>query len=268
MCYIVGMKRWGIFIAVIIVAVLFWLYANRWVQSDSLFKDIDGWLIPLGLLVLLNCFLGLAYYLIDGKAPRLLLSTLVALIAVGVFGYHWLLLIGVALVVLFHLRAIYIVGQESRERIKVNISAVLRRSLPMLLMPILIMISFAYFNTPKVQESAQKKQLPEGFTRLVDQTITLFFESEIRQYPEVEQDRLRKEFTEQIVERFTQQTSPYFRFLPPVLAFGLFLLLQGLSFIFMWLSIWLGRIIFRLLKILGFIEMERTQLEVERIKKI
>ena len=54
--------------------------------------------------------------------------------------------------------------------------------------------------------------------------------------------------------------------MPPILAFGLFLVLQGLSFIFVWLTAGLSVFIFWVLKKAGWVRLKIVQKEAEELE--
>ncbi|MEK7603954.1 MAG: hypothetical protein AAB461_02425, partial [Patescibacteria group bacterium] len=67
------------------------------------------------------------------------------------------------------------------------------------------------------------------------------------------------------VQQINNLLSPYFQYAPPLLAFGLFLILLGLNWIFVWLSVLAGVGIFWILKKTGFIMIKEYDIKGERL---
>ena len=58
---------------------------------------------------------------------------------------------------------------------------------------------------------------------------------------------------------------PYFQYAPPLLAFGLFLVLWGLSWFFIQLSVLVGMLMFWILKKTNFVKIEKKNIEAETL---
>src|SRR5205814_516175 len=118
-----------------------------------------------------------------------------------------------------------------------------------------IMISFAYYLSPGVQASAKTDKLPPTFAEIVKKTVYGFTEQQASSLSPAEKQTLVSQATDQVLGRITEFLRPYFKYLPPVIAFGLFLILQAMGFVFVWFSVWLAMLIFFMLKKSGFIRI-------------
>ncbi|HZZ99663.1 MAG TPA: hypothetical protein VFK07_03075, partial [Candidatus Paceibacterota bacterium] len=106
------------------------------------------------------------------------------------------------------------------------------------------------------------KQLPGQvevlFQQVVDNTI-----GQKIQAPPGQRQQLISEISSQTFQEFNSILKPYFQYAPPVLAFALFLILWGLSFIFIWLGIGVGMIMYWLAKKAGLVRIETKTTEIE-----
>ncbi len=136
----------------------------------------------------------------------------------------------------------------------------------MVIMPILIMISFAFFFSPNVQASAENKQLPPTFKQVIRTVMSGFLGGELEKLSPAEREQTEAQLVEEVFSRFNQLLGPYFRFFPPILAFGLFLILQGLSIAFVWLGVGISMLLFALLKRSGLVRIELVKKDAEKLQ--
>ena len=142
----------------------------------------------------------------------------------------------------------------------------MRRGLPHVISPFLIMISFAYFFSPGVQMQTSEKQLPPTINQVIEKTVSTFLGDEIKKLPPEEQAKAEGQLIGQVKNQLLEFAGPYFRFMPPVLAFGLFLVLTGLSAIFVWGSIGLAVFLIWVFKKTGLIQIKKIQIEAEQLE--
>jgi len=143
----------------------------------------------------------------------------------------------------------------------------MRRGLPHIILPILIMISFGYFFSPKVQLQAANKELPPTVKQVIEKTVVNFLGDDVKKElsPE-EQERALTQLVNQVTNQFVSFIGPYFRFMPPILAFGLFLILQSLSIIFIWISIAFSILLFWIFKLTGLVKIKIVTREAEELE--
>ncbi|OGN06393.1 MAG: hypothetical protein A2750_04020 [Candidatus Yanofskybacteria bacterium RIFCSPHIGHO2_01_FULL_45_42] len=246
-----------------VLAVVFWYFAKAWVYNPYRLSETGLWLRPLILMLFLISVTAVALILLKSRKWQLAVAALVTLPAFIFFGLHWLMLTGFAISVLLYWHAIKVVDIESRERIKVNIGRTIHRALRSIIFPILIIVSFAYYLTPAVQQSAKKQEVSATFTKVVYKTIDTFFASELKNLPAGQRQQVKSQVAGQVTGMIQSLIRPYARFMPPLLAFGLFLLLESLSFVFIWIGTFLADIIFWALKRAKLVVISSKQVEIE-----
>lgn len=252
--------------AVAVAAGLFWFWVKPWVASPTRFSDTGVWLKPLITIGLLSSVLGLNFLLLKNKWLKILASAVSGLPFFAVFGFSQFYLGAFALLLLFHWYAIKNFDAESAERIKINIRASMQRGLPRVITPYLILISFAFFFSSGVQASAAAKELPPTVRQVVEKTVGVFLGQEIQALPPQERKPAENKIVDQVLAQFNEFLGPYFKYFPPILAFGLFLVLQGLSFILVWLAVVISALLFWVLKIAGWVKIKILQKEAEELE--
>lgn len=256
-------KKLFILLVVFVLAILFWMSAKTWLASTETFSLSPRDLWPVVTLVILAACVGLAFLLISESWLRNLIFILVALPAVVIFGVTRYLPGVLALTFIFHVMAIRRIKDEVKQRIKINIRAAMRKALPLIIIPILMVISFAYYLDPVVQATASKKELPSNFRDIITATVDIFLGNQIINFPSSEIGPARKQIIDQVMGQFTDFISPFAQYFPPFLAFGLFLVLVGFNLIFVWLGTWLAVLIFEILKIIKFVKIIEKTATVE-----
>lgn len=254
------MKKIVLIAVTVAMAFLFWWKLRPWIDDPLRFGDFDIWLWPVILFVLLAGLSGLSFLLLPKKF-KLILVLANFLIFLLFFGVKEILLLGVAISVLFQWSALNAVQGESNNRLHFKFKSVLKTGMSRLVTSLFILISFAYFVSPVVQASAVKNELPSG----IQKTIQILVGNYVGENLEAQNPRLKAETTSLVLRQINNFLKPYFKFLPPILAFALFIVLQGLSVVFVWLSVLLAFLIFIFLKIAGLVKIEKKPKEAETI---
>lgn len=243
----------------IATAFLFWLLVKP--VFGQAFSEVKNWLWPLVALAVFSGLTGLTFLLLDRKTVWLVMVLNLIIFALLFNPKEIIVWAGAGIALLFQLSARQAIQSEIQNRLKFDLHSVLHSGLGRFITSILILISFAYFLNSGVREAAERRELPGP----VRQTVQTVVGSYIGENLERQNPSLRAEATEKILSEVTNFLKPYFVFIPPVLAFGLFLILQGLSFIFVWLGILVAMLIFWVLKILKLVTMKKETREVEVI---
>jgi len=71
--------------------------------------------------------------------------------------------------------------------------------------------------------------------------------------------------TQEMVREINLFLEPYFQYAPPALAFGLFLVLWGVGWVFTWLAVFLGMLLFQILQKTKFFRIEERDVRAEAI---
>ncbi len=171
---------------------------------------------------------------------------------------------GAALFVLLLLYSWSSTVRELKERSKVNIRAVLRRGMTGVMLATLLAVSFAAYESPIADELERTERLPSATERFIGAVVkgTLG--------PRIEGDQAQKETVLSEVTRETFQElntffQPYFKYAPPLLSFAVFLVLWGLSWFFIQLSVLMGMLIFWILKKTGAVKIEEREAKAETL---
>lgn len=259
-------KKSILLVSVLIASTWFWATVKPWLYGDALFAIVSAWLQPLMALLVLSSAIALSFLLIKERRLKLLVSVLSGLPFFAVFGLNYWFLIAIGLLVSIHLYAVRVINEEATEHIKIKPRIIMRRGLPYVITPLLIMISFGYFFSPKVQNQTEAKQLPPTINQVIEKTVSTFLGDEIKRLPAEEQKRAENQLIGQVKNQLFEFAEPYFRFMPPVLAFGLFLILTGLSTIFIWGSIGLSVFLMWIFKKVGLVKIKKVQVEAEGLE--
>ncbi len=258
-------KKAILIIAVGVFACLFWFWAKPWIESPARFLQIGIWLKPLIMFAVLISAIGLSFLLIKDYALKTLTSVLAGLPFFFVFGFNWSYLGAFVLMVLLFMYAMRNIQAEAGGRTKINIRIIMQRGLPRIVTAMLVMISFAFFFSPNIQASARTKQLPPSFKQVIERTVDSFLGGQVKNLSPQERQQVESQTVSQILDQFTAFLGPYINYLPPILAFGLFLILQSLGFIFVWLAALVSVLLFWTMKKSGIVRIQVVQKEAEEL---
>lgn len=261
-------KKIGIIAVVTTVSAVFWLYTKPWIDSPFRFSDVSVWLVPLITLIILAPIIVLALMLFKSWLWEFIIIAGVALPFVAVFHTSWLYLTGVVILFLLFIYTDRNTNQELNERTKINSRAIMRRGLNTVITGILVVVSFAYFLSSGVQESANNKELPPTIQQVIITTVGNFLGPQTGQLSPQQRIQSEDAVIAEVISEFTRILGPYFKFFPPILAFGLFLVLRGLSFVFIWFSVWLGQLIFWILRKTEFVTIEEKEVKAEALVRL
>ena len=243
---------------------VFWFFAEPWLDSLTEFREVRLWLLPLVFFILLAAVLALSFMLLPQKRLKLAASALVAGTYIAVFGFHYLYLMSGLLIVLFHVFAIRNIHLEIEERLKIHAGLIMKRGVTFLAIPIFIALSFAYFLTPGIQTRAERVGEEPTLKSIVSNSISTFLSADTEASRELVQEEVRQYAIERAYDTFTRILDPYRAYFPPLLAFGLFLLLWGVGFILYPLILWTGMAIYWVLLNAGFVRIEEVDVKAQR----
>lgn len=257
------------FTALIIIALVglaFWFNLNSWLKdpfgfSDSSFKINNFLFIVLWLFISIISLFSLSFLLFKQVWQKLSFMTVIFGMFLVVFGYDKLYLAGLAIAFLVLYPTIGRFKTEVEEHLKINIWHIMQRAIPGVVTSFLILVSFAYFLTPSIQSAGRKSELPPTFQKIVHLVVTNFGGGKGNIDPNI-----LKATEKEVIRQFNNILSPYYKFLPPILAFGLFLLLQGFSFLFVWLGALFSVLLFWIFKKNGIVSIETIKKDAEMIK--
>lgn len=251
-------KKISLLVAVGVAAFLFSLTVQPWLKDPLNWSKASLGLWPLFWLVIFSSLLAMFFMLVEDWGWKLLVTGVVLTEFWLMLGGDNLALIGLILAFFFQLSASRIIEQEKKNRLIFNIRGILKIGTMRILTSVLVVISFAYFLSSDVRSIVKNEELPFGLTETVKVVVDNYV-------GEQASPQLRVQVAQEAIQQINHFLKPYFKFFPPLLAFGLFLALQGVSFIFLWLSLLLSFLIFNLLKACHWAVLIKSPKEAETI---
>ena len=245
----------------------FWMWASaRMWLSVPLFESNSSYFGIFGaLLTVLISILSLGFLCFRGKKEGIILSGIVGLMYFVMFGVSNFNLVGVTILILLFIHADDLVSGEMRERIKMNSRLLIRKSLPSLVLGLFVLVSFAAYGSPAIESFKNIQQLPSSSEIFIKTIIEQTLGGQLAEATPQQKELVLNQATKELVGQANSFLEPYFQYAPPALAFGLFLVLWGVGWIFIWLSVFLGMAIFWILKKTNFFRIEEYDIKAERI---
>jgi hypothetical protein len=246
------------------VAVLAWW---MWVGGQSAkFNAVTGInfeLSSLAAFILLTAFLVLGYILFQQRRWALTTAGIIGLIFLASFGWNWLDLVAIGIFTGFNLWSANRVKREIVERKIMNIPDAFYHGLTGVVLGLFVMISFAAYQSPLLAQIKKASSLPGQTQVFVQQIVDKTLGQKISASTPQQRSQVINEIASQTLGQLNSFLKPYFQYAPPVLAFGLFLILSGLSFIFIWCGMFVGMILFWILKKTGVVKIEERDVKAE-----
>src|SRR3989338_1335161 len=248
--------------AVLVLSWEFWRYLS-YLFNNSSKPDFE----PVGVInfIVLSSVLALGLMLFRRKWHALSFGATHGLFYLVYFGFNAINLLGVAILAGLLFLSRLSINSELNERFKINSKTILRRGLMSVVLGIFVLISFAAYQSPLAKEIESSKKLPSGTEVFIRDIVANTIGSRVDTVNEAEKQNIISQITNETFGEINTFLKPYFQYAPPFLAFGLFLILWGLSWIFIWLSVLLGMLIFWILKKTKFVKMEKYSVEAEKL---
>ncbi len=252
--------------SVLLASAAFWFAAKAWMDNPvSALENYAQWAWPLGLLVVCIGVRSLALLLLDTLRFRLWSIAAAGLPVVVFFGFHWVYAAALGVMLCLDFYAMRRINDEYQSRMRINLRGILGSGAALLITSTFLFLSAAYYLSPTVQASTTAQKLPPTITQLVQEIVRRFLSEELTQLAPQSRVQAENQVLRQVMDQLNTLAMPYLKYLPFILTFGLFLLLQGLSFLFSWLAIALATLIFTLLKTTRFVKIEEYDMRAERI---
>jgi len=259
----VSFKRIGLIVAVAASSAFVWSAALPWLKSPFLFS---GWWVivwPALALTLQGAVVGLAWMMLDGVLERL--AAILASWATFVLFWHadiWYLTMLPVFAGLWYLSSRRI-RNDLTDRHKVRVSTSLGAGISPAILGTFLMLSLGFYLLP-AYHSVGASDVSTGIQGQIRSTYeNPAVKQQLDQLPATQRAQVESDLSKNVdswVKRFLGPLGP---FLPPLLAFGLFLVLWSTLFIFRELSIWLGVILLWLLRSVGFVHVEEKDVKAE-----
>ena len=254
----------SILTATTVLAILFWFALVPWLGTGGKLQNLTAWLPPFFALIVLSGAMAIGVLLFERKSLWLLMALLADLPIFAVFGIHalYLIFIGFSLLCIFY--SGNIMKRELSERYKVDIRVMARAGMRYIILPFLIGVSFVYFFSPQIQARANANAFPESFQRAIVNGVQQVLDSGNLSESGIS-GAVAKTTVNTFFDEFNSFLEPYSPYLPPLFAFGLFIVLWGMAFIFNGLSALVARMMFVGLRKVGFVKIEEVDVRAERI---
>lgn len=269
-------------VLVVLSSSLAWLGLRGILFSDG------GWIMPVIAFFAVSVLLSVGWILLKSKIILLTVLLIILISFFLSFGFNWIYLIASLAVLLFFYFGLIRAMGEKDLRLKIKIGNILKQGLPAFFTGLVLLISVAYYFSPKSQISFQiPRPLFDSIMKVVPlpsnnntndlSSLESIFKMPIEGFdlsnfsikdlpigpvsPSLgglggsgkEQKDEIYTLINKIISDYTEAYKQYFII---GAAIGMFLTLKSISVIFMWLVILMGWLIFKILIILGVIKIQ------------
>src|SRR3989344_206239 len=259
-------KKAAIIILTALCGIWFWFVMHAWVGSEIKFALVSAWAMPLFALVILAAIEAVAILVLTDFLWAWGIAWILGIEFVAIFGFTGLNVIAAALLIGLSAYAVKLIHIEARDRTKLHTFLILRRGLTWVILPLLITLSFAYYQTPLILERAKQGITSPTLNQFISTTAETFLKSQGEKLTEQQKAEMQKQLMQRELAGLSGIGQRYSAYLPPLLAFGLFLILWGIEFILVYLSVFLVMLLFWILRRTNFVMIELVDVKSEFIK--
>ncbi len=258
-------KKLGILVVVWGVSVAFWALLHSWSGRADISLDTYGaWTWPLVFLVVFAAVIALALMLLPDRSWRgaaIALTTVPFLIA---FGFSPLFLIAAVVFVAAQAYAAYSVQHEIEQRITIEVKPIARVAVRVIMTALILVVAVVFYRGAYVQEQTTAGEVPSQVANIVRKTSLVILAPELDQLTAAQRQQAEQQFLSQVTQQVTRFLNPFTQYLPEGFAIALFLVLQGVNFIFVALALWLVMGIFLILRATKFVRLEEYETTAQR----
>ncbi len=249
----------------VLIALLAW---GMWGAGTSLhFDSITGLNINLsvtGLFLLLVSLSVIGYALFRSRWVPLISSLIIGLSFIAWFGMTKLNFLGLAVLILFAYESYRRTGRQT-QRIKISPTEILRHGLYPMVVGIFLVTSFAAYQSPLAGDLEKTKHLPGQTQQFFREVADKFIGPRLDTTSAKERQYITGQVAAQAYQQVNGFLKPYFQYAPPLLAFGLFLILWGLSWFFVWLAVGVGAFLLWLMRKTKLVKVEEHEVKMEKL---
>ena len=247
---------------VIVVGLALWMWGYGHSVSFNVVTGLD-FNLPAGIaFVLLTTVIALGYALFLSQKWAISVSAIVGVIFMAFFGFTWLNFLAMIGFYLFNLYAVNKVQSEMLGRVKLNIRMALTHGLYPVIIGLFLMMSFAAYQSQLAKDIEKSKQFPSQIQTFFQQISGKMYSTKIEGTPKQKQ-AIFQQIAAETYLGINSLFQPYFRYAPPLLSFALFLILLGLSWVFAWVGIGVGLLLFWILKKTKLLKIEERDAKAE-----
>lgn len=251
---------------VLVAVTSFWMWAGVqvWLRG-SLFdiQNTTNLMITSILFLALLSLLSVGIVVFQNRLWSTYFGIIVSVTYSLLFKISNLNLVGIFILVLLFYHAQDLVHGEMNERFKINSRIVLRTGLMNFVIAFFVLASFAAYQSPAIEEFKNIRQLPSSSEIFIKTVVEQALGGQLAEANSQQKELVLNQVTREVVGRVNAFMGPYFQYAPPALAFGLFLILWSVGWIFVWLAVFLGMFIFWILKKIKFFKIEERDVKAE-----
>lgn len=243
-----------------------WAGVQSWLRG-SLFEvnSIMNLVILSVLFIILLALLSVGMVIFHSRSTNIYFGLIVGIAYSLLFKISNLNLVGLFILMLLFYHAEDIVMGEMRERLKMSSRFLIRKGLVNFIAAFFVLASFAAFQSPAIEDFKNIKKLPSSSETFVQNIVEQTMGPRIEGATPEQKQSVLNQVSRETIQELNTFLKPYFQYAPPALAFGLFLVLWGFGWIFIWLGTGLGMLIFWILKKTGFFKIEERDVKAETI---
>jgi hypothetical protein len=221
---------------------------------------------PALIIALMTSFILVAWVLMGSHWYRLLATLGSGLAFVAFFDFNQWYLSVLPVMVYLWFEAGRRIDHDLQDRLKVRIATTVRQGGRLILVGYFLMISLGFFLMPSSQE-AGVDTVQDGVKSSIESTYEQnLVAKQFAQLPRSAQAQVRKEIGNQIDLWVERVLGPFGKYIPPILAFVLFLSLYSVNLLFRLIAEPLAVAWFELLLKLGFVRIVSVQVESQALE--
>lgn len=259
-------KRLALIVTVVGVTTLTWAVSKSWLTTPGWYIDIGTMLLPSLMFTVLGATVSVAFGLLRHKADRLA-AILASWATFTVFWRPdvWYVSVLPVFAVSWY-EASRSIGRDLQERRILRVGTSLRSGMRPILLAVFLMVSLGYYLLPSSRVT-DLNAISSGIKQSIDSAYdTSLVRSQLAELPQSSSVQVRAELGRKVddfVHRWLGPLSPY---IPPLLAFLLFLTLWSVNFIFRELGVWAGTGIFSVMKATGFVTVREEDAKAQVVE--
>ncbi len=253
---------------VLVAITSFWMWAGVqvWFRGSLLeIQNQTNLIIVSFLFIILLTLLSVGIVIFRNRLWSTYLGIIVSITYSLLFKISSLNLVGIFVLIMLFYHAQDIVHGEMSERIKMSSRVLIRKGLSNFIVAFFVLISFAAYQSPAIESFKDIKELPSSSSVFIKTIVAQTLSGQLNESSPSQKETVLNQVTHEINREANRVLQPYFQYAPPALAFGLFLLLWSVGWIFVWLAVFFGMFIFWILKKINFFKIEEYDIKAERL---
>lgn len=254
-------KRVALIVAVTLSSALVWATAKPWLESPLAFTGYMVLLRPALAVIFASAVTSLAWMLLSRPIDRL--AAILASWVSFIFFWSpdiWYVTV-LPLFVLMWYESSRRIHNDTEDRRRIRVRSTLGSGITLILLGIFLMISLGFYLLPQYHTVTPRRVslgIQSWLEGAYDQPL---IENQLSQLPPSLQSQVKRDLARVVDDWVHRILGPLGPFVPPILAFALFLVFWSVSFIFREAAIWLGAFMYRGLKAAGFVRIEEKEVK-------